>query len=164
MTDLIIRRARPEDAEEIARMVQALNMQEEGFAGATDAEVIRRHGFGDDPSFTLFVADLAGQVCGYAMICLRIFNSEHAMRGGYLLELWVDEVARGKGAAKGLVSAGCALVKEDGGEFLEWFSNLHNDRANSVYTKFGAQRDKLYAHALHPKEFEAFAAGGKGSL
>ena len=164
MSEYTVRRAVPEDAAEICRMIDCLNRQENMPEGATTPEVVREHGFGDDPSFTVFVAEGKEGVCGYTLVCLRIFNTEYAMRGGYMMDLWVDEAARGSGVAENLVAAACALVKEDGGQFLEWFSTFENDRGKRFYEKIGSQRDSLFAHALHPAEFSAMADLGKGHL
>ena len=56
MTETVIRRARIEDAETIARMVMALSDAEGGPAPHFDAAICRRDGFGPAPRFEALLA------------------------------------------------------------------------------------------------------------
>ncbi len=63
-------------------------------------------------------------------------------------DLYVLESARGQGVADALMAACAELCTERGAEVLEWQTALDNARAQAVYDRVGARRERWLTYAL----------------
>ena len=58
---------RPDDAELLATLIEELNAHQREPTGHVTAEAVRRDGFGAAPEFQVLLAELDGDVVGYAL-------------------------------------------------------------------------------------------------
>jgi GNAT superfamily N-acetyltransferase len=83
-------------------------------------------------------ARLDGQVVGIAHY---LFHANPWTSGScYLQDLFVDEAARGQGAARGLIEHVAQVARERGAERLYWHTKQDNARARILYDKVASFR------------------------
>ena len=154
---LLIRPTQPEDAPTVVAMVTALSEHDQETGLVFDEEAFRRHGFGSEADFTALLAELDGEVVGFAAFT-RAFVFEWAVRGAYLLQLWVEEPARGQGVGEALLRAVCREGKARGAEFLAWNTASVNKGAEAFYRKLGAETHDILSWSATGELFEKLAA------
>ena len=162
---LHVRRAVPEDAAEIVRLVDALNAHQRDPTGILTVNHIRAHAFGTEPWFHAVVAAAAtadGRLVGVAL-WERAFELAYAVRGAYLSAIWVDPDYRRRGVARAMLDLVAADVSALGGSYVWWVSQEWNAAAHATYQRLGAIEKPVKAHALLYGEFEAAAARGAGA-
>ncbi len=64
---ITVRPARPEDAKRIAGMARALSLADGGRPSRFSADTFVRDGFGETAAFATVVAEIEGEVVGYAI-------------------------------------------------------------------------------------------------
>ena len=69
-------------------------------------------------------------------------------RIGFLEDLYVLEELRGKGIADALIDACAERCRELGMPAMQWLTQPHNRRAQSVYDRTGADREALIEYDL----------------
>src|SRR5690606_36537466 len=99
-----VRPAQPEDADAVARLARELSVADGGRPSRLTAQAFRRDGFGPRPLFTAIVAEIAGEVVGYA-VHYPGYDTDTASRGTYLADLFVAERARRRGVGRALIGA-----------------------------------------------------------
>ena len=162
MPSLHIRAATRRDAARIAELANALNR----FHGMDDVftrEGVERDGFGPHPAFSSLLAELEGQVVAYAMYH-DCYNSDLAARGLWLVDLYVEERARGHGVGRRLMAALAREALARGAVSLWWGVHTDNAGARAMYAALGAhdydyrllefERADLERLALEPGEPE----------
>lgn len=155
-----VRRAVPEDAAEIVRLVDALNAHQRDPTGILTVNHIRAHAFGNEPWFHVVVAATAGERLVGVALWERAFELAYAVRGAYLSAIWVEPGHRRCGIARAMLDLVAADVSAIGGSYVWWVSQQWNAAAHATYQRLGAIEKPIKAHALLHGEFEAAAARG----
>ncbi len=137
-SDISIRHARIEDAEDLARMAADLNrhvgLGEPGYG----TEELAQYGFGDRPAYQALIAETVGRTVGYAIFC-DMFNTDYGRPGLWLCDLYVDESHRGSGLGKRLIQA-VARIGRDSGKASVWWTVVAEDKqAMTFYERLGAR-------------------------
>ncbi len=86
------------------------------------AEAVRRDGFGMTPRFEAWIAELAGEAIGYALVVPAAYETGYAKAGVYVQDLFVAPEARRCGAARSLLAAVAADTRARGLEFI-WLAS-----------------------------------------
>jgi GNAT superfamily N-acetyltransferase len=142
----------PADAAEIGRLYAQSAAYLRSLGDDTDfkfnAEAFLRDGFGENRAFWGIVAEEAGQLWGY---CLYNFSYEtdRALRILCVLDLLVDEAARGRGIGRALMQAAEAIAREKNCSELQWAVYAPNQAALDFYHKFGGE---LIEDLLHMRK------------
>ena len=141
MSDLVIRRIRPFESEELRRVRLAmLEDAPEAFHSRLEEEAAEPPVFwadravraaGDDTVAT-FVAVEQGRHLGSAT-GLRLAPDDPAL----LVAMWVEPAARGRGLGRGLVDAVCAWAERMGAASVELDVREHNRTAIELYRRAG---------------------------
>lgn len=100
------------------------------------ADDLERDGFGNDPLFQTFVAEVAGEILGIALFYYRY--STWKGKTIHLEDLIVTEKARGTGVGNALYKAVIEQGKTDKVRRIEWNVLDWNTSAISFYEKSGA--------------------------
>lgn len=157
--DVIVRRARKEDARTIAEFALKLFEQHreydpERFARLGNLEGAERfYGSrnGTDDSVVL-VAEVEGKAAGFAYMQFEQVNYadllENALR---LHDLYVDEVARGQGAGKALMTAATEIAKGSGADKLVLSVAARNGHAREFFARNGF-RETMIEMTMNPAE------------
>jgi len=153
-----VRRAGPEDADDLVRMAAGLNAQHGDPTEPFDREAALRDAVGPEAAVEAFVAEAAGRLVGYAFLNHTIYESGYAVRGAYLSDLWGDADARGLGAGRALIAACAASVRARGGAYVSWTTAPDNDAARKFYDRIGASSEAVRAHYVFDEMFERLAA------
>ena len=133
-----IRAAGPADAATVAGLINAINSLD----GATPAmpmtaEVVARDLLGAAPKAWLRVAELDGEVVGFATAG-AIYDAERQAEALMLLDLYVVPAARRRGAARALMAALAAEAVRRGAGCLWWGVDEGDDEATAFYRAIGA--------------------------
>ena len=113
--DTAIRWARASDAGHIIRLIKGLAAYEnepESSVKITEAD-IQRDGFTDPKRFECLIAELGGDVVGFALFFPN-YSTWEGRPGLYLEDLFVEERARGSGLGKDLMAALARLALDRG--------------------------------------------------
>ena len=115
MSATIIRRARPDDADHVVRLVKALAAYEhepEETVRLT-ADDVRRDGFGERPRFEVVLAELAGEVVGF-LLFFHNYSTWEGNAGLYIEDLFVEERERGHDLGRRLMAAAAKIATARG--------------------------------------------------
>ena len=151
-----IRPARPEDADAILGLLDGLNTHVGAERGKMSRRTLLEDAFGDAPKVRFLVADRDGTVAGYAAWC-EAYETEHAMAGLYMIDLFVAPEHRGAGLARRLVGALSAEARRAGRGFLWWAAAPGNEAAAGFYKSLGGHSEPMIAHALFGPPFDDLA-------
>lgn len=135
---LRIRPAQAQDAPALLAMMRALATHE-GSAHQlhTDAERLQRDGFGVQPCFGAFLAELDGAAVGFVSYTVNY----SIWAGGDVIaidDLYVDSTVRSNGIGAQLMQAVAAKCRRDGGAHVRWTVELSNRRGIAFYERLGA--------------------------
>jgi len=139
MPELILRLARPEDVPTLFELIKALAEYEKlSDAVVGNPELLHEHLFGDRPYVEAILAELAGQVVGYALFFYS-YSTFITKPGLFLEDLFVLPEYRGQGIGKSLLRelAKIALAKDCGR--MEWTVLDWNAPAIAFYQQMGAR-------------------------
>jgi GNAT superfamily N-acetyltransferase len=130
LTDAGVRRARPSDREELARLSTELGYP------MTPSEAEARLGeIANHPDHVFLVADSNGRVAGWIQVSrTRIFESA---RGAEIAGLVVGEAVRGRGIGHRLVEEAARWARENGCEALRVRTNVVREDAQRFYRREG---------------------------
>lgn len=153
-----VRRARPEDVPRILRLIKDLATYEREpdavratVAGLTEAL------FGPEPSVYAHVAEVDGEVQGFAL-WFRSFSTWEGVHGIYLEDLYVRPEARGTGLGKALLRTLAAHAVERGYARVEWAVLSWNTPSIAFYESLGAgPQDGWTTYRLTGGALTAFA-------
>lgn len=157
--ELLVRRATAADADLVTRLIEELNAHQKEETGHVTAAAVRRDGFGAAPEFTALLAELGGEVVGYALYH-PTWSTETGEPGLFLYDLYVRDAARGHGVGRALMRAVAVAAKAEGRSFLWWCSKPWNQQAQAFYAGLGAIEEDIRAHAIHGEAFTRLADGG----
>jgi GNAT superfamily N-acetyltransferase len=165
MPDISIRPATRGDEDTFLALVDALADYERLARPTPEArERLRRDGFGENPLFRAYLAELDGRAAAYA-ITFFTYSSFLAKPTLYLEDLFVLPEARRHGVGKALFAFLAREAVERGCGRMEWVVLDWNQLAIDFYEKLGARRlEEWYTYRLTAEELEAMAAsGGEGA-
>jgi GNAT superfamily N-acetyltransferase len=133
-----IRKGNPEDMEAVLDLIQELaDFENEPNAVLITVEDLIRDGFGSNPLFHVFVAEIESQIIGIALYYYRY--STWKGKTIHLEDLVVKEKMRGSGAGFALYSEIIKQGKRDGVRRIEWNVLDWNSNAIKFYEKSGAK-------------------------
>jgi ribosomal protein S18 acetylase RimI-like enzyme len=104
---------------------------EEGYAWFLETQL-------RDPDAVVLVAERAGQVVGYVYAGLEPMSWKE-LRGpaGFIHDIVVDEVARGEGLARELMSSAIAWLEQRGAARVMLWTAAQNERAQKLFAAAG---------------------------
>jgi GNAT superfamily N-acetyltransferase len=135
MTEIQIRKAVKEDCPRLLELVRELAMYEKAPQEVTvSLQHFEDSGFGRNPVWWAFVAEVNGTVEGFALYYIR-YSTWKGQRM-YLEDLIVTEKMRGKGLGKLLFDALIAETKEKKFSGMVWQVLDWNEPAINFYKKY----------------------------
>ncbi len=160
MASLTVRPARAQDVSLLLELFGELAEYEhlEHELKAT-AEQLGEALFGARQAAEALIAERDGEALGYALF-FPTFSSFLASTGVWLEDLFVRSDSRGEGVGKALLEAVAALVRERGGERLEWAALDWNELALGFYRGIGATTmNEWITHRLDGEALSDLATG-----
>ena len=135
---LRIRPAQSHDVPALFAMMRALATHE-GSAHLlhTDAERLQRDGFGAQPRFGAFLAELDSVAVGFVSYTVNY----QIWAGGDVIaidDLYVAPTVRSRGVGAQLMQAVAAKCLREGGAHVRWTVELSNTRGIAFYERLGA--------------------------
>jgi GNAT superfamily N-acetyltransferase len=155
-----VRLARPEEAEAVAALINAINSLD-GHAPRVPmtAAVVRRDLLGPRPWAVLLVAARGEALEGF-VTGSRLYDAERGIGGMLVLDLYVRPEARRCGIGRGLMAGLAATARADGGRCLWWGVDVGDAEALRFYEAVGALDEGLFhGRLLVGRAFDALAAG-----
>ncbi len=151
--NITIRPATPEDVETIVRLemefVDYLRTIGDSNPTSLNVNTYLRDGFGEEPAFSGIVAETNGEVVGY-MFYHPGYDIDRGGKVIYIVDLFVSEKARRKGAGRALMEMAADICLKAGGSELVWAVFIPNKLAASFYEHLGAKylqrEDMTYMH------------------
>lgn len=132
-----LRDARPEDMPEVLELIHELAVfEKEPDAVVVTTEDLVRDGFGENPLFTCFVAEMDGKIQGMALVYFRY--STWKGKTVHLEDLIIREAYRGKGLGNALYKRVLEFAQEQGVKRAEWVVLDWNTPAKDFYERSGA--------------------------
>ncbi len=159
MSQLTIRKARPEDCALILRFVRDLALYEKALdeVRATEAD-LQGLLFAEHPRVFALICDVDGEAAGFALYFYN-FSSWLGRLGLYLEDLYVAPAQRGKGAGKALLQYLAQQAVAEGCGRFEWNVLDWNEPAIQFYESFGARpQSDWVGYRLTGRALEDFAA------
>ncbi len=133
----IIRDANPEDMGQVLELIQELaTFEKEPDAVEVTVDELITEGFGEQPLFHCFVAEVDKKIVGIALVYFRF--STWKGRSIHLEDLIVKESMRGTGLGSALYTQVMKYAKEKGVRRVEWVVLDWNQNAIDFYEKSGA--------------------------
>jgi GNAT superfamily N-acetyltransferase len=134
----VIRRATTEDVPVILELIHELAAYErEPDAVVATEQDLRTALFGDDVVAGCHLAELDGQVVGFAL-WYRTFSTWQGKPGLWLEDLFVRPEARGSGLGKALLVELARMAVANGWTRFEWWVLDWNEPAQGFYRSLGA--------------------------
>ncbi len=135
---MIIRKGEKKDMKAVLELIQELaTFEKEPDAVVVTVPDLERDGFGENPLFYTFVAEVDSQIVGMALYYYRY--STWKGRTIHLEDLIVKESMRGSGLGFALYSEIIAQGKKDNVRRIEWNVLDWNTPAIDFYIKSGAR-------------------------
>jgi GNAT superfamily N-acetyltransferase len=135
----VIRAAGPDDVPTILELIRELAAYErEPDAVEATESMIHEALFGAAPVASCHVAELAGDVVGFALWYVT-FSTWKGVAGLWLEDLFVRPVARGHGLGKALLQTLAGVCVERGYARFEWWVLDWNVDAQGFYRSLGAR-------------------------
>jgi ribosomal protein S18 acetylase RimI-like enzyme len=103
-----------------------------------DAQAYLRDGFGPAPAFSGIVAESGGFVIGY-LLYHPGYDTDHAIRLLHIVDLYVEEGFRGRGAGRALMERVATIGQQEGAKGLLWSVYSPNLAAAEFYQRLGAR-------------------------
>lgn len=154
MVDAVtIRPPESSDAAEVVAMVEALNVHVGAPTCAFTEDHFKRDGLGPYRAFDALVAELDGRLVGYAFFHPS-YDTESAVRGTYLLDLYVEEGARKHGIGRELLAGVARATHETGGSVVWWLMHERNEVATGFYRRLSTEVPGLTVWVLHGEAFD----------
>ncbi|EDM45539.1 GCN5-related N-acetyltransferase [unidentified eubacterium SCB49] len=153
---ILIRKALKEDMPAVLLLIKELAVYEkEPDAVKIDSETLIEEGFGENPLFFCFVAEVEGKVVGIALTYF-VFSTWKG-RTLHLEDLIVTEKMRGTGVGMALYKRVMEFGKEEGVSQVKWIVLDWNTPSIDFYEKTGAVMDKnWYIAAMDNEKLTAF--------
>jgi GNAT superfamily N-acetyltransferase len=140
MNNISIRRAEKKDCPRLLELVKELAVYEKA---PEEVTVTPKHfeeaGFGKNPVWWAFVAEVDGVIVGFALYYIRYSTWKGARM--YLEDILVTAEWRGKGLGKLLFNCLVEEAKEKGWKAISWQVLEWNEPAINFYKKYNASFD-----------------------
>lgn len=144
-----IRRAKAEDVGRILELVRELALYERAPQEVTvDEAHFLESGFGPQPVWWAFVAEVDHVIVGFALYYIR-YSTWKGQRM-YLEDLLVTEAARGQGIGAQLMDALIEEAKFKGFGAIVWQVLEWNEPAINFYKKYPTQFDEEWVNVVLP--------------
>jgi GNAT superfamily N-acetyltransferase len=138
MSITTIRKATIDDMKGVLSLIQELaNFENEPDAVVVTVEELQREGFGDDPQFYAFVAELETEIVGIALYYYRF--STWKGKTIHLEDLIVKDKMRGEGVGYALYSEIIKQAQKDKVRRIDWNVLDWNTPAIDFYEGTGAK-------------------------
>jgi len=135
--NLIVRCSTPDDMPDVLDLIKELaHFEKAPDAVEISSDLLKEEGFGEDPAFKCFVAELDQEIVGMALIYKRF--STWKGKSLHLEDLIVKETMRGKGVGKALYTRVMEYAFEKKLKRVEWAVLNWNVDAIEFYEKTGA--------------------------
>ncbi len=135
--EYIIRQAEKKDLPQILNLIKELAaFEKEPDAVEVDVNILENEGFGNNPLFNCFVAEVNGKIEGMALVYFRF--STWKGRTVHLEDLIVREEMRGTGLGSALYKKVIEFAVEKGVKRTEWVVLDWNKPAIDFYKRSGA--------------------------
>jgi GNAT superfamily N-acetyltransferase len=135
---ILVRLSISTDMPQVLRLIKELAaFEKKPDAVDITVDTLVKEGFGDNPSFTCFVAEVESEIVGMALVYNRF--STWKGRSIHLEDLIVSEKIRGTGVGKALYSKVIAYAAAQKVKRLEWVVLDWNEGAIKFYEKNGAR-------------------------
>lgn len=132
-----IRKATKTDMPHVLELIKELAaFENEPDAVETTVETLEKEGFGENPLFTCFVAEVEGKIEGMALVYYRF--STWKGRTLHLEDLIVREEKRGTGLGNALYRKVITFAEKQGLKRVEWVVLDWNQHAIDFYARSGA--------------------------
>lgn len=132
-----IRKANRADMPAVLDLIKELAIfEKEPDAVITTVDILEKEGFGENPLFHCFVAELEGKIEGIALTYYRF--STWKGRTLHLEDLIVREDKRGSGLGSALFKKVISYAHEQGLQRVEWVVLDWNQNAIEFYERSGA--------------------------
>ena len=136
--NISVRLSTPVDMPQVLRLIKELAaFEKEPDAVIITVDTLVKEGFGKNPLFTCFVAEVEKEIVGMALVYDRF--STWKGRSIHLEDLIVSEKMRGNGVGKALYSKVIAYAAAQKVKRLEWVVLDWNEGAIKFYEKNGAR-------------------------
>lgn len=140
MQNILIRAGKPEDIPQVMALVKELAEYERAPNEVTNTtEQMLQDGFGENPAFGLFVAEMNMEIVGIALHYIRYSTWKGKML--YLEDIVVKEQLRGQRIGKQLFEACIQLTKQKNYAGIAWQVLDWNEPALNFYKKYNAHLD-----------------------
>ncbi|MDH4108879.1 MAG: GNAT family N-acetyltransferase [Gammaproteobacteria bacterium] len=156
--NIIIRPANRADVDAMHAMVVAL-----GTATGAEHKVkstpldLLRHGFGAEPAFEALIADRDGEAVG---LCIYgyVFSTWRGDPGVYVIDLFVDDSARGAGLGERLLREAARAGIKRNASHLRLSVDRQNEGAQRFYERIGmVYRKDEHIYQISGDDFAALA-------
>ena len=136
--NILVRESIPKDMPQVLDLIKDLAVfEKEPNAVEVTVETLINEGFGKDPLFTCFVAEVENEIVGMALVYYRF--STWKGRTIHLEDLIVKEKMRGTGIGKELYSKVITYAYEKKVKRIEWAVLDWNVGAIKFYERSGAK-------------------------
>ena len=143
-----IREATAADAEAISTLAAEFHRYLQSLGDHTsfyfNATTYLRDGFGPNPAFFGFVAEIEGTVVGYLLYHFG-YDTDQSRRLAFIIDLYVGEKYRGQRIGTALMKRAAAAARDQGATDLFWSVYERNESALRFYESLGAQ----YVKGIH---------------
>ncbi|GAB3421519.1 GNAT family N-acetyltransferase [Flindersiella endophytica] len=160
MSETVVRRVRESDVPAVVGLVRELADYERSLHECELTEAhLHKALFGPSPKVFGHVAEVAGEVVGFALWFLN-YSTWRGVHGIYLEDLYVRPTQRGSGLGRALLRELAAECVRQGYARLEWSVLDWNEPAIGFYTSLGAKpMDEWTIFRLTDDELAALAQG-----
>jgi len=136
--NIVVRESTPNDMPQVLELIKELAVFEKSpDAVEVTVETLVKEGFGENPLFTCFVAEVANEIVGMALVYYRF--STWKGRTIHLEDLIVKEKMRGTGIGKELYTRVIQFAAEKKVKRIEWAVLDWNVDAIKFYERSGAK-------------------------
>ena len=159
---LTIRPATIDDAALLASLILELAEYEHlAEEAGVNVEAIARDGFGPRPKFRAVIAELDGQVAGYAVF-FEFYSTFQARAGLFVDDIFVRPQFRKKGIGRALLAHVARIAWQEGYFCMRWEVLDWNSPAIEFYKRLGAEfLDEWKAVMLIGDALESVAESAK---
>ncbi|MBO6561869.1 MAG: GNAT family N-acetyltransferase [Nisaea sp.] len=152
-----IRALQQEDAERVAEMAAKLSDHEGMPPPPFGPDDVIKYGFGPAKRFDGLVADNGKDLLGYTLF-IDSFNIGLGTPGIHMLDLYVEDWARGSGAGRALIGAVAAETLAREGAWMVWQCLPTNRTAIDFYHHIGSRQYQAADFELSNERLTGLAA------
>ena len=158
---IVIRFGRPSDIPDVMKLVRELAEYERAPNEVTNTEEkMLRDGFGENPAFGFYVAELEGRVVGIALYYTRYSTWKGCCL--YLEDIVVTENQRGKGIGHKLFIQCLKHASDKGFAAINWQVLDWNEPAIRFYDRYKSDKDGEWINCrISRDKFETVINAGK---